>query len=58
MNSLSAETNRDLTAEQVLQNYISKHGRKKIQQRWLDTWREYGAKVFWDENEKCFKPAP
>ena len=55
---LERGTNRDLTAEQVLQNYISKHGRKEIQQRWQDTWREYGSKVFWDENEKCFKPTP
>jgi hypothetical protein len=46
---------RDLTAEQVLRNYISKHGRKAIKDRWQAHWREYRDRLFWDENERCFR---
>jgi hypothetical protein len=52
---LERGTNSGLTAAQVLRNYISKHGRKKIKARWQETWREYRDRVFWDENERCFK---
>ena len=50
--------NRDLTAEQVLRNYISKHGRKTIKDRWQALWREYGDRVFWDNKERCFRVTP
>lgn len=52
---LERGANRDLTGEQVLRNYISKHGRKQIRERWQALWREYQHKLVWDENEKCFK---
>lgn len=44
-----------LTAEQVLRSYISKHGRKKIQDSWKDTWTKYRDKMFWDEKQRCFR---
>ena len=48
----------DLTGEQVLRNYISKHGRKAIKDRWQTLWLEYRERLFWDENERCFKVTP
>jgi hypothetical protein len=54
---LERGTNTDLTAEQVLRNYISKHGRSKINARWQKLWEEHRDKVQWDEKERCFKRA-
>jgi len=55
---LERGVNEDLTAEQVLRNYISKHGRKAIKDRWQTLWREYGDRVFWDNKESCFRTTP
>lgn len=52
---LERDVDRDLTSEQVLRNYISKHGRKAIKDRWQALWREYRDRLFWDENERCFR---
>ena len=52
---LERGVNRDLTGEQVLRNYISKHGRKAIKDRWQALWREYSDRLFWDENDRCFR---
>ena len=46
--------NTDLTSEQVLRNYISKHGRSKIKQRWQQIWEKYRDKIEWDETERGF----
>lgn len=51
---LERGVNRHLTGEQVLRNYISSHGRKAIKERWQALWREYGDRLVWDENERCF----
>jgi hypothetical protein len=48
--------NKDITAEQVLRNYISSHGRSKIKSRWQQIWDKYRDKVEWDQTERCFKP--
>jgi|GEM_PF-1625900 len=52
---LERGVNRNLTGEQVLRNYISKHGRKAIKDRWQALCREYRDRLFWDENERCFR---
>lgn len=52
---LERGANKDLTGERVLRNYISKHGRKAIKERWQALWREYRDRLFWDENERCFR---
>jgi hypothetical protein len=52
---LERGVDRDLTGEQVLRNYISKHGRKAIKDRWHALWQEYRDRLFWDENERCFR---
>ena len=46
-----------ITAEQVLRNYISRHGRSKIKSRWQNIWEKYRDKIAWDEQERCFKPS-
>ena len=52
---LERRNRKSLTAEQVLRNYIAQHGRKKIQDRWKDTWAQYGNKLYWHEKERCFR---
>jgi hypothetical protein len=46
---------KSLTAEEILRSYIAKRGRRKIQDRWKDTWAQYRNKIYWDERERCFK---
>jgi hypothetical protein len=41
--------------EQILRNYIEKYGRKNIKERWQKMWDENKEKIYWDENERCFK---
>ena len=45
----------NLTGEQVLRNYIAKHGRDKIKARWQEIWTRDGDRIFWDDGEHCFK---
>jgi hypothetical protein len=52
---LESGSDRSLTSEQVLRNYISKHGRKAIKERWQKIWVEYRDRLSWDERERCFK---
>jgi hypothetical protein len=52
---LERRVDRDLTREQLLRNYISKHGRKAIKDRWQALWREYSDRLYWDKNERCFR---
>lgn len=47
--------NHDLTAEQVLRYYISKHGRKAIKARWQALWLKYRNQLVWDTNQRCFR---
>lgn len=46
---------RDSTGETILRNYIEKHGRKKIKERWQKFWEENKEHIYWDEEERCFK---
>jgi len=54
---LERGANLNITSEEVLRNYISKHGRNEIKQRWQQLWNKYRDKIEWDETERCFKPA-
>lgn len=45
----------NLTGEQVLRNYISRHGRTKIKERWQHLWEANKDEILWDEKERCFK---
>ena len=52
---LERGSNRELTSEQVLRNYVSKHGRNEIKNRWQKIWQENSTRLFWDEKERCFR---
>lgn len=43
------------TGEAILRNYIEKHGRQKIKERWQKIWEENKENIFWDETERNFK---
>jgi hypothetical protein len=43
------------TGEEVLRNYIAKHGRHNITERWRGIWAQYQGRVHWDEHDRCFK---
>ena len=47
--------NKEMTAEQLLRNYIKKYGRKKIKERWQEFWTKNQANIYWDESERAFK---
>jgi hypothetical protein len=48
-------TNSKLTGEQLLRQYIAKHGRRAIADRWREIWRKYKERVYWDERDRCFR---
>lgn len=52
---LQRGNHKSLTAEQVLRNYISKHGRSAIKKRWQALWLKYRNQLFWDQNDRCFR---
>ena len=52
---LQRTPNSNLTGEQVLRNYIAKHGRHDITNRWRNIWAQYEDRVHWDQNDRCFK---
>ena len=41
-------------SERMLRQFIAKHGRKAIQQKWMKVWNQNNYKIFWDEQENCF----
>src|SRR5215471_7815339 len=48
-------TNSNLTGEQVLRDYISKHGRHDITDRWRAIWSQYKDRAYWDDKDRCFR---
>jgi len=42
------------SAEQALREFVRKHGRKAIKEKWSKIWNENRDKIFWDESERCF----
>jgi hypothetical protein len=52
---LGRKPNSNVTGEQLLRNYIAKHGRHDITTRWRAIWAQYQDRVYWDENDRCFK---
>jgi hypothetical protein len=52
---LGRKANSDVTGEKLLRNYIAKHGRHNITTRWRAIWAQYKDRVYWDENDRCFK---
>jgi hypothetical protein len=52
---LERGANKDITGEEVLRNYIERHGRKRIKERWLQAWEKYQERIYWDGQERNFK---
>ena len=54
---LERGNDRNLTGEQVLRNYIARHGRRDIKTRWQQIWETHQQRIFWDQTEGCFNVA-
>jgi len=52
---LQRTPNSNVAGEQLLRNYIAKHGRHDITKRWRNIWAQYKDLVHWDEHERCFR---
>jgi len=52
---LERGNDRDSMGEQILRNYIEKHGRKRIKERWQKMWEQNKENIYWDETDRCFK---
>jgi hypothetical protein len=52
---LERGNDKNITGEQLLRNYVERHGRKRIKERWQDLWQKYQPRIFWDEQERAFK---
>jgi hypothetical protein len=52
---LQRAPNSNVTGEQLLRNYLAKHGRPDITKRWRNIWARYKDRVHWDEHDRCFK---
>jgi hypothetical protein len=46
---------KNLTGEQVLREFIEKHGRKGLKAKWHKIWELNRDKIYWDKTERCFK---
>ena len=55
---LEVEKGSDLAAEYQLRSYISKHGRRQIKAKWQRVWEQNKERLYWDENDRCFKLKP
>ena len=51
---LERGANRDLTSEQLLRNYLTRHSRLDIKTRWQQMWETHQSEIFWDEAQRCF----
>ena len=47
-----------MTGEQQLRTFIAKHGRSAIKAKWQRIWNENRDKLYWDEQDRCFKRSP
>jgi hypothetical protein len=55
---LEVEKDSDQDAEQQLRSYLSKHGRRQIKAKWQRVWEQNQERLYWDENDRCFKLRP
>ena len=46
------------SAESQLRDYLSKHGRRQIKAKWQRVWEQNQERLYWDENDRCFKLKP
>jgi hypothetical protein len=48
-------TSSKVTGEHLLRDYIAKHGRHDINERWRAIWARYKDRAYWDETDRCFR---
>jgi hypothetical protein len=47
-----------LTQEQVLRDFIRKHHRAGLQEKWNGFWKEHKDEVIWDSGDLCYRTRP
>jgi len=48
----------DDAAETCWRRFVTRHGRKFVQDRWLSAWSANKDRVYWDEAARCFRLSP
>ncbi len=43
------------SAETCWREYLAKHGRKSVQQAWLQAWNKYKDQIYWERTARCFQ---
>ena len=51
---LERAPNSEVTGEQLLRNYIARHGRHAIKIKWQKIWAQHKDRAHWDANDRCF----
>lgn len=41
-------------SETCWREYLKKHGRKSVQEAWLQAWNKYKDQIYWNPNAQCF----
>lgn len=47
-----------LSAEQVLREFIRKHRRHGLRDKWDAFWDEHKDEIIWDERDRCYRTSP
>lgn len=47
-----------LSAERVLREFVRKHGRHGLREKWDAFWNEHKDEIIWDERDRCYRPGP
>lgn len=47
-----------LSPEQVLRDFVRKHGRRGLREKWDTFWSEHKDEVIWDERDRCYRVRP
>lgn len=47
-----------LSAEQVLREFVRKHRRRGLREKWDTFWNEHKDEVIWDERDRCYRARP
>jgi hypothetical protein len=53
--NLLGRTNRDLPAWDLLQNFLTTHGRAALVERWREAWAKHGSRIMWNPDGRFFQ---
>jgi hypothetical protein len=48
----------NIPAEQVLRDFIRKHRRQSLREKWNTFWKEHQDEIIWDEHDRCYRARP